>query len=250
MSNQTDKLARMYALELLSALNDQPHMDKEKLFADAVAYYRWLLADKKASEALEIYWHEFKAHHKTLVIGMEPDVRIGCFITWFVEQSFHTLPPLIVRPTTEEHQLPHTRLTRFSQPSFRLPTGDPVESYLMQWLYWHLDHLPADGAAADRGLLYRWGDELVNQLSEHHSFAYDDYPALFKNAVRFFAWCLNDLRSWDTFMDLFVLFLASEAGQTIDQADASLADVCFVNWFCQRVLDSAEQEQSEANGGR
>lgn len=244
MSTSKDTLARAYALEVLSALNEYTHINKEKLFATAVAYYRWFLAEEKAPASLEIYWHEFRAHHKTLVGGMTPEVRVACFITWFVEQHFHVLPPLTNAFADDKHLLALMERTRFSSPSFSLPTGDPDECYLTQWLYWHIDNPPKAGTLPDKSSLCRWADGMVGELMEQHELDDDECTVLFKHAEQFFAWSLGHLRTLDSFMDLFVAFLKSEAGQAIDQSDTPLADACFVNWFCQSSLLCPDEEAS------
>jgi hypothetical protein len=245
MLKENDTLARAYAVEILSTLNEYARINKEKLFADAVAYYRWRLADKKALEALDTYWYEFKAHHKSLVAGMQPEVRVACFITWFVEQHFHTLPPITGNGTSDLALQTSRKRARFSSPSFRLPTGDPVESYLIQWLFWHLDNPPAPGAQPDRLQLHRWAKEMLEEVMEDHKLSSEEFSMLFKDAALFFAWSLEHLHSWNAFMDLFVAFLKSEEGLATDQSDTPFMDACFVHWFCQHSLLCPAQNRGE-----
>ena len=244
MPKTKDTLVRAYALEILVPLSGQPRINKEKLFADAVAYYRWLLADAQAMEALDVYWNEFRAHHKTLLARMGSDERVACFITWFVEQEFHKQAPLNRTLTKEEYLRVKTEKISFSSPSFRLPTGDPVESYLVQWLYWHLDNLHESGAETDQALIAHWAEGMISELLEEHQLSDDESAAFRTHAAHFFAWSRKHLRTWDMFMGLFVVFLKDELGQAIDQSDTPLADACFVHWFCQHSHLCPVQESS------
>src|SRR5258707_6664028 len=134
----SDFSVRKCAGELLATLNNQPRINKERLFSDAMAYYRWQISDELAPEALGCYTHEFLAHHKPLVDHLPLEIWQACFITWFVESRLHELPPLLGFDPTDELM----QRTRFTSPSFRLPTGEPMETYLVPWVFWHLDNLP------------------------------------------------------------------------------------------------------------
>ena len=236
MSEVNDTLVRGYALDFLTDVNNQPRMNKEKLFADCVAYYRWLLADKETPGALDLYLSEFEAHHGSLVAELDAPVRVACFITWFVEQGLHRLPPLTGFDPNDT-SMPRTR---FTSPSFRLPTGDPVDSYLVQWLYWHMGSPlrmePGRGALEpDRTQLERWAREMASELPSWYRM---NRAILIERITRFFCWCSTSLRSWQTFIDYVDAFHASKP-RWPDEFDPGVWDACFVNWFCQRDCDRA-----------
>ncbi|HEY3992864.1 MAG TPA: hypothetical protein VGM01_08285, partial [Ktedonobacteraceae bacterium] len=183
MPEPENKVIRACALELLARVSDEPYINKERLFGDAMAYYRWQLTERECEEALDIYMHEFKAHHGALVKPLRLDVWCACFVTWFVEQGFHKLPPLCGFDAQNELML-HTR---FSSPSFRLPTGDPTETYLIQWVHWHLDTPLASGTLPNHMQLQfaRWAWQMVGELPGCYA---SDRARLLKQAERFFCW--------------------------------------------------------------
>lgn len=234
MLQPKDRHVRTYALGMLTRVNDQPHINKEKLFSDAMAFYRWQCSEKLAEESLGIYRHEFCAHHRQLTDKLEHAVWQACFITWFVEQGFHKLPPLTGFD-------PHDELmqrTRFSSPSFRLPTGEPADTYLMQWMLWNLDKPPVSPAQAESELLYRWSRGLVDSLPDDDD-AYGE--ALLKYALRFFHWARGSLRTWARFMEYFMAFLYSQPDQIEALLSHPCADALFVLWFARHNLDRSDK---------
>lgn len=231
MSIPSNELVRAYALEMVTDVKQYPHIDKEQLFVNAMAFFRWRLTDKdEAEEALDLYMYEFRMLHQQVVNKLSLEVWSACFITWFVEKGFHKLPPLTGFDPTDEMMLN----TRFSSPSFCLPTGEPTETYLIQWMLWHLDNPPAPTEMQPpSALLYRWSRELLESLPVYDFLMCD---AQLHNVMRFFSWARVHLRTWARFMDYQTAFIYSRPSRTWDAEDTCI-DLWFINWFTQNVLD-------------
>jgi hypothetical protein len=225
---------RQYALELLTDVHDQPHIDKEQLFSDAMAFFSWQFTDKEAAEeSLDLYMHEFKMHHHQVVNKLTLEVWGACFITWFVEQGFHKLPPLANVDTTD----PLILTTRFSSPSFRLPTGMLKETYLIQWILWHLENLPAPLERANGTLVYQWSQGLLESLPVE---AYVISRRVINDAMRFFFWAREHLRTWVRFSEYEMAFLYSRPECKDTLLNDPCSDTLFIGWFVENVLDHAE----------
>src|SRR5260370_1077716 len=141
-----DSHVRVHALELLVSVRNWPHLDKEALFTRGMLFYRWALTHTSDLSDLDVYSEEFAAHHGRLIRQYSLAIQEAAFITWFVENRFHQLPllgPLVFDSEEEKKMLQHTR---FSSPSFILPTESPEHSYMVQWLIWHLSLLPEEPA--------------------------------------------------------------------------------------------------------
>ncbi|HEX7735626.1 MAG TPA: hypothetical protein VF458_12230 [Ktedonobacteraceae bacterium] len=239
MPKPSNALVRSYALEMLADVKEHPHMNKEQLFTDAMAFYRWRLTEKEeAEEALELYMHEFRMLHKQVVSKLSLEVWGACFITWFVEKGFHKLPPLTGYDPTDQMMLN----TRFSSPSFRLPTGEPTETFLIQWVLWHLDNPPAPAELLPgKSLVYRWSRELLESLPTDE-FRMSD--ALLNRVMRFFFWAREHLRTWAAFTEHQTAFLYSQPGRCDVLADPCV-DLLFIHWFVKTVLDQHKQDQQQ-----
>lgn len=238
MSKLNGRFVRSYALDVLVELNDQPHINKEKLFADAMAYYRWQFTHSNALESLPLYQREFNAQHSKLLSPRPPAVRAACFITWFVENIFHKMPPLVTPYPDDEC----FQRTRFSSPSFYLPTGEASETFLVQWIYWLIDHPPVspDAPCDEQHLALA----LVNQVHSRHALDLDAWTELNAHSARFFRWCWHFLRSWDVMIVLLILFYNSEEGRVVPDGDFLCADAALVNWFCHRELDQPARAEA------
>lgn len=242
MQQSDDAFIRTYALEMLTDVNDQPYINKEKLFADSIAFYRWRLTEEEAEGSLDLYMHEFLVHHRQVVRRLEKEVWCACFITWFVEQGFHCLPPLTGFDPKDTYMLN----TRFSKPSFRLPTGEPTETYLIQWVLWHLDNPLKPEARVDETQVQRWARELVDM---QNPFNEAERSARIDLAARFFRWCRLSVRTWAKFMEYVMNFLYSHPAQIESLLDQPDWDLDFIIWFtCQNIdgaRPSADKEDRE-----
>ena len=232
MRQPDDAFLRTYALEMLADVNDQPYINKEKLFADTMAFYRWRLSQDEAEDALALYMHEFRVHHRQVVHRLDKEVWSACFITWFIEQGFHRLPPLTGFDPEDEDM----RGTRFSSPSFRLPTGEPTETYLVQWVLWHLDNPPRDGHL-DGGQVLRWARGLADDQALRKR---RERLVLIEKAIRFFSWCRLSVHTWTRFMEYVMDFLYSEPERIETLLNHPRWDTCFVNWFVDHNIDHAQ----------
>ena len=196
MPHSHASLLRSYALRVLADVSSWPHLDKERLFAESMDFYRWLLANTQDASNLDVYSCEFYAHHAGLMRGLPRGLQDAAFITWFVENRFHLLPLLgpLVTGDEGEAELELLRKTRFSSPCFRLPTETPHDGYLTQWLVWHLAHLPARRHTPDPTTLHRWARGQLALLPEESEL---NREALLTACCRFFAWCRAHLDSWE-----------------------------------------------------
>lgn len=243
MLKPNETFVRTFALDLLVDLRDLPHINKEKLFADAVGYYRWQFTHEMAAESLPLYKREFAYQHGALLAHSQPEVQAACFIRWFVENRFHEMLPLITKEPDDEI----FQRTRFSSPSFSLPTADPMETYLIQWIYWFLDTLPTPNNGCCEDLI--WAEALVEHLNEEHELPSEQYADLIDDCRRFFRWCWTSLRSWKMIMALLVSFFQSTTISDLDPYDYQLADAHFITWFCANDLDHllpSEDEKDDA----
>lgn len=223
MRRLKDAYIREYALEMLVELNDRPHMNKEKLFSDSMAFYRWRLSEKEADGSLAYYMHEFGKHHGHLVNSLDVPVQCACFITWFVEHGFHKLPPLTGFDPTDEYM----QKTRFSSPSFRLPTGNAAETYVIQWVLWSLAHPLSSLAKLLESDVERWADGLLKTQSPPNE---QERARLRDNARHFFTWGRTEVRAWSDFSALMQDFLR-ECPDMACVAAYPAWDTAFVNWF-------------------
>ncbi len=234
MRKPDNAFVRQYALEMLADVNDQPHIDKEQLFSDAIAFFSWQLRDKEAAEeALDLYMHEFKMHHHQVVNKLALEVWSACFITWFVEQGFHKLPPLANIDPTD----PLILTTRFSSPSFLLPTGVLKETYLIQWVLWHLENLPAPLERADNTLVYQWSMGLLESLPLE---AHVKSRKLLNMVRSFFFWTREHLRTWTRFSEYEIAFLYSRPECKDTLLNDPCSDLLFITWFARNVLKHVE----------
>lgn len=87
-----DAFARSCALDLLVALRQLPYERKEKLFADAVIFYRWYITHHDEMEHLSYYLETFDLIHPELVGKLTDALQEAAFVTWFIEQGYHQLP--------------------------------------------------------------------------------------------------------------------------------------------------------------
>lgn len=87
-----ETLARSSAIALLVELRSSKRINKEQLFADTVAFYRWLFSDTTCLDTFDYYEDLFNAEHPTIDKRLEPALREACFITWFLERGYDKLP--------------------------------------------------------------------------------------------------------------------------------------------------------------
>lgn len=230
---QSSPLLRALALDMLTDLRQWPHLDKEKLFADGIAFYRWQLPNASKPENLEVYQTEFEMHHGTLMHGLPLCVQEAAFITWFVENGFHRLPRLEKFDPASGDEYARLLAARFSAPCFHLPTTSGSDTYMVQWLFWS-DSRPQDQPAPTREQLFRWGRDLAQLLPANCELNHD---ALIGHCASFFSWCMSGDYSWERLCyyqaDFVRLFpeLANEKIET-DEWDAH-----FITWFVGCVLD-------------
>lgn len=226
---------RTFALEIVAAVSAWPHIDKETLFAESMAFHRWLSLHTSSPADLDIYICEFAMHHAGLMRGLPVGLQEAAFITWFSENGFHKLPLLVSSPEAVEMALQ----TRFSSPSFRLPTDTRHDGYLIQWLFWHLSQpWDADRQVPPRATLHHWAHGLVSYLPESCDLNRD---ALMEACNRFFYWCRTSLDTWDPIHHALREFARCCPDLIIDYAgQTDVADAHFIRWFIERELDKVE----------
>lgn len=227
MLKPNESFLRSYALDLLANLRELQSINKEKLFADALAFYRWQFSHIEAEEALLCYQHEFTAQHGSLVSNLPLELWYACFITWFVEQRFHLLPPLTGFDPHDQWMTGQ----RFTLPSFHLPTGDPAEGYLFQWLFWHIDR-PRNPAGCRQEWLVKWATGFADEFPDADP---AERAILIADCRRFFAWCHTSLRTWETYIACVAHFHTNVRGAAALGHPAW--EACFVHWFCACNLD-------------
>lgn len=217
---------RSLALQLLAELRPWPHLDKEALFSTYVAFYRWFPRHIRKKQDIQVYVDEFLAHHMVLMDGLDPALHEAAFITWFVENGFHELPLLGWSDLAGE-------TTRFSSPSFRLPTSDPDDTFLIQWLIWHLN-LPQNSAErhATEATRRIWAVDLAADLPASCKM---DRKLLMVSAERFFGWCQEHLCTWDAIYNALRQFSYLRARRADEEA--SVWDACFIIWLAELAIE-------------
>lgn len=221
------------ALDMLSELRQWPHLDKERLFADGMAFYRWAFLNVGDQEDMDIYQAEFALHHRTLMHDLPTSVQSAAFITWFVANGFHRLPLLKKPEPAEQDELERLLRTRFSSPCFRLPTTSRSDTYVVQWLFWK-DSRPQDQPAPVAVDVSRWGRDFAQSLPAHCAI---NRNALATHCARFFDWCLSDDYTWDRLCDYHVQFARLFPELTREKIETNEWDAQFISWFVGCVLD-------------
>ncbi len=225
MFDQNEQMARSFALELLTDVNAWPHIDKEALFATGIAFYRWFFRETSKEEDMAVYAHEFAAHHNVLMHDLDAALQEAAFVTWFVECGFHKLPLFGWSDLRGE-------TTRFSLPSFRLPTDTPENTFLVQWLIWHLN-LPR-GKATNKtpySTLRCWSRDLVSTLPDPCEL---DRELLVFACDSFFCWCQTYIHTWDAIHHYMRKFVRARPELVAEQT--SVWDAHFINWFVEHIL--------------
>ena len=227
-------LVRSLALEQLADLRPWPHLDKEELFSTFVEFYQWFLRHIHKKQDMQVYVDEFLAHHRTVMDGLAPALLEAAFITWFVENGFHELPLLGWADLSGE-------TTRFSSPSFRLPTNDPDNTFLIQWLIWHLN-LPQNSTErhATEATRRIWAVDLAADLPASCKV---DRKQLMESAERFFHWCQEHIRTWDAIFNALRQFSYLYVRQMDEEAREW--DARFIIWFSEMITEQALDKLSD-----
>jgi hypothetical protein len=226
MLNPNESLVRSFALGLVTDVRPWPHLDKEALFNTGMEFYRWFFRETCNEWDTEVYALEFMAHHEALMEGLDQALQEAAFITWFVENGFHQLPLLGWSDLAGE-------TTRFSEPSFRLPTNTPEDTFMVQWLIWHLNR-PQESteSLASEATLLRWGIELATTLPASCEL---DCELLVLSCQQFFGWCQAHVHTWDAIYSSMRLFVTIHP--KLADEESCVWDAHFIIWFAERIAN-------------
>jgi hypothetical protein len=111
------------------------------------------------------------------------------------------------------------------------------ETYLIQWILWHLENLPAPLERANGTLVYQWSQGLLESLPVE---AYVISRRVINDAMRFFFWAREHLRTWVRFSEYEMAFLYSRPECKDTLLNDPCSDTLFIGWFVENVLDHAE----------
>jgi hypothetical protein len=254
MLKPTDTQVRELALELLASVRRWPHQDKEALFARGMRFYRWALTYTREASDLDVYTEEFALHHGLLLQKSHHAIKDAAFITWFVENRFHHLPLFVFDAKEETKMVPQTC---FSSPVFILPTESPEQSYLIQWLFWHLSLMPVEPADFEDEIycayyeqplasatVERWAYGLARCLPASCKL---DRPLLVYSALRFFTWCHAHVCRWDALSPYMQKFAFPMNALNAELDEHNVYDAMFIIWFIKQGFDQQgmlEQEKA------
>ena len=239
---------RSLASDLLAAVRDSQSFNKEELFVNAIAFYRWYAINVQEEEELRVYTRTFATLYPHLAgKRVNPGLQDACFITWFVARRFHRIPPLLAN---KRDDMPILSFLAEHDPPFSLPENAQVEGlgYVERWVASFLDsrqdgehgnslflmdasHTPAEA------LLQSWSRELIRSLPDTCDL---EREALLRDGQKFFAWCYGNLRSWSTFETYMRLFIVCYLGAPTNcetALDPNTVNAHFIVWFLANGFD-------------
>ncbi len=226
--------ARAFAVEVLGGVREYPHIEKEALFAHAMAYFRWL-ASLDEEDSIAAYTREFAYQHGPLMSKLNPGLQEAAFVTWFVANGFHRLP-LFRKEDTVGLQ---GETLHFSLPCFPLPTESRDHTFLTQWLCWlelHRHETPPGDT-----LLYRWSRDLARHLPENCGLNRD---ALIEQCSTFFSWCYTADYDQDMLVSYLKRFALEQENALLWLDEPEVWDAHFLAWFTGCVLCRLDWENA------
>lgn len=230
-----DIKARALAIDVLVSVREWPHVEKEELFAVALAYYRWELAHSDEEELLAAYTDEFMYQHNAAVQQLDGALQKAAFLTWFIANSFHRLPVF----RKEDAVGLHGEVLHFSLPCFYLPTDSRDHTFLVQWFCWLEGH--RHGSPPGDTLLYRWSREMTRHVPHDCGLNRD---ALVEQCCSFLSWCYTVDYDLDIVRSCLKQFMYEQesARRWLDQPE--VWDAHFLAWFTGRILSRLDWEDA------
>lgn len=242
MMKSTPQQQRATALNMLHAVRQWPHIDKERLFTDCMDFSAWLNAETSGPADLDVYAQEFAMHHGKLFATQHTSLKEAAFITWFVANRLHKLPLLRQSGALDANDAELMRRIRFTHPCFTLPTEDREDTYMIQWLYWHFSHLDDERKRAEPlpDDVDTWTDGLLLHLPGGHPLPFERLSEMYPHCRTFFSWCWTRLRDFSLLHSAAYDFVLDRPDISRDTVPLDIWDAHFIVWLVEFWLPDLE----------